>query len=141
MDELKDKGKSIVENLEGKRHELIQKWEDKSREFINNFLELFGRDGRLNNLWNQSTVRIKRALSPAPSPSGSPQRNGVDSESQPMAKHLRSYSPKLDFESAQYSDSEEEEEEEEEDDEKRFIASFNVTSHRDQKIPQNLKEN
>jgi hypothetical protein len=56
-----------------------------------------------------------------------------------MAKHLRSYSPKLDFESAQYSDSEEEEEED--DDEKRFIASFNVTSYRDQKIPQNLKEN
>jgi hypothetical protein len=51
-----------------------------------------------------------------------------------MAKHLRSYSPKLDFESAQYSDSEEE-------DEKRFIASFNITSHRDQKLPQNLEEN
>lgn len=47
MDELKDKSKQLVENLEGKRHEIIQKWEDKSREFIFNFLELFGREGRL----------------------------------------------------------------------------------------------
>jgi choline-phosphate cytidylyltransferase len=54
MDELKDKGKSLVENLEGKRHELIQKWEDKSREFINNFLELFGRDGRLVSHLNET---------------------------------------------------------------------------------------
>jgi len=50
MDELKGKGKMLVENLEGKRHEFIQKWEDKSREFINNFLELFGREGRLVSL-------------------------------------------------------------------------------------------
>jgi len=54
MDELKDKGKSLVENLEGKRHEFIQKWEDKSREFINNFLELFGRDGRLVSHLNET---------------------------------------------------------------------------------------
>lgn len=47
MDELKDKSKQLVENFEGKRHELIQKWEEKSREFIFNFLELFGREGRL----------------------------------------------------------------------------------------------
>lgn len=47
MDELKDKSKQLVENLEGKRHEFIQKWEEKSREFIFNFLELFGREGRL----------------------------------------------------------------------------------------------
>ena len=47
LDDLKDKGKNFVGNLEEKRHELIQKWEDKSREFINNFLDLFGRDGTI----------------------------------------------------------------------------------------------
>ena len=47
LDAFKDKGKTFVENLGEKRHEFIQKWEDKSREFINNFLELFGRDGSL----------------------------------------------------------------------------------------------
>lgn len=71
MDELKDKGKMLVENLGQKRHEFIQKWEDKSIEFINSFIELFGPDGTLNTIWNQSTGRIKRALSPSPSPSNS----------------------------------------------------------------------
>lgn len=59
MDELKDKG-----------HEMIQKWEDASREIIANFTQRFGLDGTLN-LWNH---RIKRALSPAPSPPSSPTR-------------------------------------------------------------------
>ncbi|XP_064455749.1 choline-phosphate cytidylyltransferase B-like isoform X2 [Ornithodoros turicata] len=49
MDELKDKSRQLVENLDGKRHELIQRWEEKSREFIFNFLELFGREGRLES--------------------------------------------------------------------------------------------
>ncbi|XP_075675867.1 choline-phosphate cytidylyltransferase B-like [Dermatophagoides pteronyssinus] len=71
MDELKDKGKLLVENLGQKRHEFIQKWEDKSIEFVNSFIELFGPDGTLNTIWNQSTGRIKRALSPSPSPSSS----------------------------------------------------------------------
>lgn len=58
MDELKDKS-----------HEFLQKWEDKSRDFINNFIELFGADGTLNTIWSQSTGRLKRALSPPHSPS------------------------------------------------------------------------
>jgi len=61
MDELKDK-------FEEKKHGLIQTWEEKSRDFITNFLDLFGRDGTLNNLWNESKGRIQRALSPPPSP-------------------------------------------------------------------------
>lgn len=47
MDELKSKGKKVIENIGEKRHDLIQKWEDKSKEFIEHFLLLFGRDGRL----------------------------------------------------------------------------------------------
>ena len=30
-----------------KRQELFNKWEEKSREFIGNFMDLFSRDGRL----------------------------------------------------------------------------------------------
>lgn len=126
LDDLKDKGKTFVENLEEKRHELIQKWEDKSREFINNFLELFGREGRIvcllnltksmlnsdfqfqNDLWSRSTGRIKRALSPAPSPSGSPcpspSHSNGNGDTPPKAKHRRSYSPIL--EHNQFSDDE-----------------------------------
>ena len=89
IDELKDKG-----------HEMIQKWEDKSREFINNFTQLFGPDGTLvsglhlqyvhfgwfiyflqNNIWTTSTGRIKRALSPAPSPPSSPEHQRASSSS------------------------------------------------------------
>ena len=40
MDELKDKG-----------HEMIQKWEEKSRDFINNFTQLFGPDGTLVRIY------------------------------------------------------------------------------------------
>ncbi|XP_022251664.1 choline-phosphate cytidylyltransferase B-like isoform X2 [Limulus polyphemus] len=69
MDALRDKGKMLVENIEGKRNELIQKWEEKSRDFISSFLDLFGRDGRLNNLWRESSGRLRRALSPPASPS------------------------------------------------------------------------
>ncbi|XP_015781052.1 choline-phosphate cytidylyltransferase A [Tetranychus urticae] len=61
MDELKDK-------FEEKRHGFIHTWEEKSRDFIGSFLELFGREGALNNLWNESKGRLQRAISPPPSP-------------------------------------------------------------------------
>lgn len=83
MDELKDKG-----------HEMIQKWEEKSRDFINNFTQLFGPDGTLNNFWSTSTGRIKRALSPAPSPPSSPQ-------------HYQSYSGQSDVSTSSSSSSSE----------------------------------
>lgn len=47
MDELKDKGKRVIENIEEIRTDMIQKWEEKSRDFIDAFLLLFGREGRL----------------------------------------------------------------------------------------------
>uniref|UniRef100_A0A2R5LI04 choline-phosphate cytidylyltransferase n=1 Tax=Ornithodoros turicata TaxID=34597 RepID=A0A2R5LI04_9ACAR len=108
MDELKDKSRQLVENLDGKRHELIQRWEEKSREFIFNFLELFGREGRLNHLWNESKDRLKNALTPGGSPprsaSQTPEREWNDS---PPAKAAR-----LDDDpicSADFSEDEEEE--------------------------------
>uniref|UniRef100_A0A023GIP5 choline-phosphate cytidylyltransferase n=1 Tax=Amblyomma triste TaxID=251400 RepID=A0A023GIP5_AMBTT len=90
MDELKDKSKQLVENFEGKRHELIQKWEEKSREFIFNFLELFGREGRLNHLWNEGKGRLKNALSPGSSPQRSPSPSYVlEHTDSPPAKTVR----------------------------------------------------
>lgn len=63
MDILKDK-------FDGKRHEIIQKWEEMSRDVINSFLELFGREGRLNNLLRGGFIR--QTLSPCHSPPSSP---------------------------------------------------------------------
>ena len=47
MDELKDKGKRVMENFGEKRVDMLQKWEEKSHDFIDAFLLLFGREGHL----------------------------------------------------------------------------------------------
>lgn len=49
MEQLKDRSKRVIENVEEKRMDMIRKWEEKSRDFIDTFLLLFGRDGRLVN--------------------------------------------------------------------------------------------
>ncbi|KAG5896620.1 hypothetical protein JTB14_009529 [Gonioctena quinquepunctata] len=67
MHELKDKGKKVMENIGGRKDDMIAKWEEKSREFIENFLLLFGRE-RLSNIWNESKDKIMNALSPPVSP-------------------------------------------------------------------------
>lgn len=43
MDEIKGK-------LTDKSQEILQKWEEKSRDFIGSFIDMFGRDGRLVSL-------------------------------------------------------------------------------------------
>lgn len=58
MEQLKDTSKRVMENVEEKRMDIIRKWEEKSRDFIDAFLLLFGRDGRLVSvtgfmLWSQ----------------------------------------------------------------------------------------
>ncbi|VDI79177.1 choline-phosphate cytidylyltransferase [Mytilus galloprovincialis] len=54
---IKDKGK-----------EFIDKWEDKSKEFIGNFLEMFGKDGRITSWIAENTEKVKLAISPPASP-------------------------------------------------------------------------
>lgn len=47
MDELKDKGKKVMTNIGEKKGDVMLKWEEKSRDFIEAFLLMFGREGRL----------------------------------------------------------------------------------------------
>ncbi len=68
MDELKDKGKRVMSEVKGN---IITKWEEQSRDFIETFLLLFGRE-RLTNIWDKSKGRLMQALSPPGSPSHSP---------------------------------------------------------------------
>lgn len=68
MDELKDKGKRVMNEVKG---DVIAKWEEKSRDFIETFLLLFGRDS-ITNIWDKSKGRLMQALSPPGSPSVSP---------------------------------------------------------------------
>ncbi|CAH0406112.1 unnamed protein product [Chilo suppressalis] len=72
MDELKDKGKKVMTNIGEKRVDILTKWEEKSRELIDAFLLLFGPDGRLSSIWNESKGRLMQALSQPPSPGASP---------------------------------------------------------------------
>ncbi|KAI0229892.1 putative choline-phosphate cytidylyltransferase [Lamellibrachia satsuma] len=58
-----------------KRQELFHKWEEKSREFIGNFMDLFSRDGRLNQLFHEGRMRMARAISPPSSPAESSSRS------------------------------------------------------------------
>ena len=54
VDRMKGKGREFMEKIEDKSHELINRWEEKSRDFIGNFVELFGRDGRIvsSTIWS-----------------------------------------------------------------------------------------
>jgi len=94
MDELKGKGKMIVDNIEGKTNNLIQKWEEKSRDFIHNFLLMFGKEGRLSQMWRDSKGRLRKALSPPRSPTGSrgnsPTRDECSSPPTKMKRRSRS---------------------------------------------------
>src|SRR6218665_1780859 len=103
MEELKDKG-----------HGVIQKWEENAKEFINNFTQLFGPDGTLNSIWSQSTGRIKRALSPGPSPPESPVRCESSGSNNPNNNRKLQNGKKfaVNLDSDEFSDNEEEEEDE-----------------------------
>jgi choline-phosphate cytidylyltransferase len=69
LDEMKHKGKKVIDDVKG---DFIQKWEEKSNEFIRTFLMLFGRDN-LSQIWDKSKGRIKDALhSKSPSRGSSP---------------------------------------------------------------------
>lgn len=58
LDEMKHKSKKVIDDVKG---DFIQKWEEKSNEFIRTFLMLFGRDN-LSQIWDKSKGRIKDAL-------------------------------------------------------------------------------
>ncbi|XP_043258189.1 choline-phosphate cytidylyltransferase A-like isoform X1 [Colletes gigas] len=116
FDDLKDKGKRVMENIGEKRMDMISKWEEKSRDFIDAFLLLFGREGRLSTIWNESKGRLMQALSPPASPNrdGSPNgsnssNNDEDQISPPPKKTGRfEFSQNNYYLSDDYSDDEEE---------------------------------
>lgn len=45
MEELKDRSKKVMGTIGEKKVDMLQRWEEKSRDFIVSFLLLFGRDG------------------------------------------------------------------------------------------------
>lgn len=51
MEELKDRSKRVMGTIGEKRVDMLQRWEEKSRDFIVSFLLLFGRDGPIVSLF------------------------------------------------------------------------------------------
>jgi len=75
LDEMKHKGKKVIDEVKG---DFLQKWEEKSNEFIRTFLMLFGRDN-LSQIWDKSKGRIKDALhSRSPNRGHSPSQSDED---------------------------------------------------------------
>ncbi|KAK9879705.1 hypothetical protein WA026_006765 [Henosepilachna vigintioctopunctata] len=82
MHELKDKGRKVIDTIGERKDDMIAKWEEKSRDFIESFLLLFGKE-RLTSIWNESKDKIMNALSPpgSPIPPASPSSSNGDLES------------------------------------------------------------
>ena len=47
IDTMKERGHKLMDKLHDKRDEIFNKWEERSREFVSNFVDLFGREGRI----------------------------------------------------------------------------------------------
>jgi choline-phosphate cytidylyltransferase len=89
LDEMKHKSKKVIGDV---KDEFIQKWEEKSNEFIRTFLMLFGRDS-LSSIWDKSKGRIKDALQRSPSRGNSPTGSDEEGYYNAEAGHNRMNSP------------------------------------------------
>lgn len=89
MDELRDKAKGV-------KGDLIVKWEEKSREFIENFLHMFGKDN-LSTVWNKSKGRVMHLISPNGSENGDEDyerdEDGLDDHDDNERHHYRMVPP------------------------------------------------
>lgn len=96
--ELRDKGKNVIGSIGERTDDMIAKWEEKSKDFVESFLGRFGKE-KLTNIWNESKNKILNAFSPPGSPAHSTDSSvsGDISEDDeykatPTAKRARIYS-------------------------------------------------
>ena len=62
IDDLKKKGKEMIGGIDDVKSDIIKKWEEKSREFIDSFIMLFGPDGRVRQYLTGK--KVMQAISP-----------------------------------------------------------------------------
>lgn len=111
MDELRDRAKEV-------KGDLIVKWEEKSREFIENFLNMFGKDN-LSSVWNKSKGRMLHLISPNGSENGDDDDDrDEDLEEDDVERHSRLVPPPSKRPYLFDQDEEDDEEEQEEQKEK-----------------------
>ncbi|XP_017768673.1 PREDICTED: choline-phosphate cytidylyltransferase A isoform X6 [Nicrophorus vespilloides] len=83
MESLKDKSKELLGSIGERKDDIINKWEEKSKEFIDNFLMLFGRNrNKLKSILTGSRSRIMNAITPPGSPSRSYDDEDDDSDNE-----------------------------------------------------------
>ena len=85
IDEMKHKSKKVIDEVKG---DFIQKWEEKSHEFIRTFLMLFECEN-LSQIWDKSKRKIRNVLH------SSTEATVIDENDSPPAKrssHTRSFS-------------------------------------------------
>ncbi|XP_026822821.1 choline-phosphate cytidylyltransferase A-like [Rhopalosiphum maidis] len=114
MEELKDRSKRVMGTIGEKRVDMLQRWEEKSRDFIVSFLLLFGRDGPISHFWKDSKGKLLQAFSPpgSPTPSG---RNTPESSSS-SEENLRS-PPRKSSRTKRYLDVNDDDDDDDDDDE------------------------
>lgn len=69
MHELKDKGKKVIDSIGERTDDMINKWEDKSRELVDSFLKYFFK--KPMRIWTNSKDRILHAIASDTAPSSS----------------------------------------------------------------------
>lgn len=84
VDEVKDKGKLLIDSFKERKDRFVAKWEDRSKEITENFLNMF-EPRRIRELVVESTEKIWRVLTPPLSP----QHAIEDEEAGPVRKMPR----------------------------------------------------
>lgn len=87
MHALKDRSKRVLGSIGTRKDDFITKWEERSRDLIDNFLMMFKRKN-LRNLLSQSKNRLIKAITPPTSRAPSPLPD-FEEFYQPSAKRMR----------------------------------------------------
>lgn len=91
MHAIKDKSKQVLDTIGERKDDMLTKWEEKSRDMVDNFLLLFKKNN-LRKIWNGSKERIIKAISPPSSRDPSPKRSrdkDIDEEVPRKMRRLR----------------------------------------------------
>lgn len=67
VDEVKDKGKLLIDSFKERRHRFVSKWEDRSKDIRNSFLNMF-EPRKIREMVVESTEKILRAFTPPSTP-------------------------------------------------------------------------
>lgn len=90
MHAIKDKSIQVLDTIGERTDDIINKWEEKSRDIIDNFLLLFKKNN-LKKIWNESKEKLIKVISPPSSRDPSPGRNNDDDYDEIPKKRRRLY--------------------------------------------------